>query len=337
MSVEEGHSGWLQTGVEKPDTNKRRKVVVLGGGTGLSTILRGLKKEDTLDLTAVVTVGDDGGSSGRLVEEMQVPPPGDIRNVLVALAEKEPLLQSLFQHRFTNGNGLAGHSLGNLLIVAMKEISGDFVTGVKALSRVLAVQGRVLPAAERSIRLQAKMEDGTFVCGESNIPKAGQRIKEMTLFPEGIEALPEAVEAIREADLIVIGPGSLYTSILPNLLVGGIQDALRVSTAPKVYISNVMTQPGETDGFDVADHIQVLYDHVRFPLFDKVVVNNGEIPEHIIQQYREEGAEAVLYTPGSLAAYDVEVIEERLFQMNDYLRHDADKVTEIVLQCLQNN
>lgn len=308
---------------------KKKKLVVIGGGTGLATILRGLKKSN-LDLTAIVTVADDGGSSGRLREEMKMPPPGDIRNVLVALAEKEPLLQSLFQHRFRNGNGLAGHSLGNLLIAGMQEITGDFVTAIKALSRVLAVEGRVLPAANQSILLEARMRDGSIVIGESNIPKANKMIDQVSLHPENIEALPEAVEAIEEADLILVGPGSLYTSVIPNLLVKGIQDALKASHADKIYITNVMTQPGETDTYDVKDHIEAIYKHIGFPIFKKVIVNTGEIPPSILYKYHEQGAIPVYYQKNSLEEFGIEVIEEKLFIMDEYLRHDAQKITQIV-------
>lgn len=320
---------WNQP-VGKHDKN-RKKLVVIGGGTGLATILRGLKKSN-LDLTAIVTVADDGGSSGRLREEMKMPPPGDIRNVLVALAEKEPLLQSLFQHRFRNGNGLAGHSLGNLLIAGMQEITGDFVTAIKALSRVLAVRGRVLPAANQSILLEARMTDGSIVMGESNIPKANKKIDRVSLHPESIEALPEAVEAIEEADLILVGPGSLFTSVIPNLLVKGIQDALKNSEAHKIYITNVMTQPGETDNYDVKDHIAAIYKHIGFHLFKKVIVNVGEIPPSVLHKYHEQGAIPVTYQKNSLEEFGIEVIEEELYIMDEYLRHDAKKITQIVHQ-----
>lgn len=313
---------------------KQHRVVVIGGGTGLATILRGLKKED-LDLTAIVTVADDGGSSGRLREEMKMPPPGDIRNVLVALAEKEPLLQSLFQHRFRNGNELAGHSLGNLLIAAMQEITGDFVTAVKALSRVLAVRGRVLPAANQSLHLEAVMEDGTTVIGESNIPKSNKKIDMVSIYPSHVQALPEAVEAIHQADLILVGPGSLYTSVIPNLLVKGIQEALKQSAAQKIYICNVMTQPGETDEYTVKDHLEAIYKHVHFPLFDTIIVNTGLIPEEIVRKYDQEGSIPVLYEEGSLDNYPVRIIKDQIFLVDDYLRHDTKKLTEIILHYLE--
>lgn len=312
------------------------KVVVIGGGTGLSTILRGLKKEN-LDLTAIVTVADDGGSSGRLRTEMNMPPPGDIRNVLVALAEKEPLLLSLLQHRFQNGNGLAGHSLGNLLIAAMQEITGDFVEGIKELSRVLAVRGRVYPAANQSLSLEALMEDGSRIVGESNITKSHKKIERVSLYPAHVKALPEAVQAIYDADLILIGPGSLYTSVIPNLLVGEIQEALKLSPAQKVYICNVMTQPGETDGYTVADHIEAIYKHLPYHLFDTVIVNTGPIPTAIMQKYAEEGAVPVRYEEGSLEKYHVRIIKDHIFQIDDYLRHDAKRLTAIILRYLEEH
>ncbi len=320
--------------MEKNRGNLKR-VVAIGGGTGLSTILRGLKKLN-IDLTAIVTVADDGGSSGMLREEMQMPPPGDIRNVLVALAEREPLFMQLFQHRFKNGHHLAGHSLGNLIIAAMQEITGDFVTAVQTLSRVFRVRGRVLPAANHSIGLVAEMTDGTVVKGESNIPKARKRIARLSLSPEKIEALPEAVEAVKQADLIVVGPGSLYTSILPNLLVPGIREGLLDSKAKMVYICNVMTQPGETDGYTAEDHVQAIYDHVGHSLFDVVVVNRGEIPQDVLKQYALEDAFPVQYQSGSLDKLTGRVIEDQLFMINNYLRHDADKVAQIVLRCLDD-
>ncbi|GJM80689.1 gluconeogenesis factor [Paenibacillus sp. HMSSN-139] len=252
------------------------RIVVMGGGTGLSVMLRGLK-EKPLDITAIVTVADDGGSSGILRNELQMPPPGDIRNVLTALADVEPLLSDMLNYRFASGSGLAGHSLGNLILAAITDISGDFVTAVRELSRVFAVRGRVLPAAGQAVVLHAEMEDGTIVTGESKIPEVRGKIKRIFLEPEEVEPLPEAVEAIREADAILIGPGSLYTSIIPNLLVPKLAEAVLENTsAIKIFICNVMTQPGETDDYTVSDHLQAVYNHVGKHLFDYVIVNDAK-------------------------------------------------------------
>ena len=316
--------------------NVRYKVVVIGGGTGLSTILRGLKRKN-LDLTAIVTVADDGGSSGRLRKEMNMPPPGDIRNVLVALAEKEPLLLSLLEHRFQNGNGLAGHSLGNLLIAAMQEITGDFVEGIKELSKVLAVRGRVYPAANQSLCLEARMNDGTRVIGESNITNARKKIERISLSPPNVRALPEAVEAIHEADLILIGPGSLYTSVIPNLLVEEIREALLHAPAHKIYICNVMTQPGETDGYAASDHVKAIYEHVESPLFATIIVNTGQIPKDVVQKYAAEGSIPVRYVEGSLDKYNLYVIKATIFQVGNYLRHDALKLADIIMDYLHQH
>ncbi|HBI02968.1 MAG TPA: hypothetical protein DDY49_02940 [Paenibacillaceae bacterium] len=306
---------------------RKPKVVVIGGGTGLSVLLRGLKLEP-VDITAIVTVADDGGSSGRLRDELHMPPPGDIRNVLVALADTEPLLESLLQHRFHNGNGLAGHSIGNLLIAALTEISGDFVTAVEQLSKVLAVRGRVLPAANQAVVLNAKMEDGTVVSGESLIPKSGKKIKRVFIDQENVEGLDDAIQALTEADLIAIGPGSLYTSILPNLLVPGIVEAIRNSSAVKVFICNVMTQPGETDGFSVADHIQAIHDHVGNSLFNYVIINNGEVTPQLREKYAVEGSTPVYYYQEEMIRYPYKIIaDDFLICYDDYLRHNAIRIS----------
>jgi uncharacterized cofD-like protein len=302
------------------------RVVVIGGGTGLSVMLRGLKKMP-VDITAIVTVADDGGSSGRLRDEMQMPPPGDIRNVISALAEVEPLLSEMLQYRFSNGTGLAGHSLGNLILAALKDITGDFVTGVRELSRVLAVRGSVLPASHESIVLSAEMEDGTIITGESKIPKARGRIKRVFLEPPDVEPLPEAIQAIESAHVIVLGPGSLYTSILPNLLVPGITEAIRASVGAKVYICNVMTQPGETDGYTVADHIHAIADHVGGKLFDHVIVNNSEIPRRVLSLYAEKGAEVVKLDLEPLMNQGYSIIADELVLFQGVLRHDAAKLS----------
>lgn len=303
------------------------RIVVIGGGTGLSVMLRGLKKKP-VDITAVVTVADDGGSSGRLRDELQMPPPGDIRSVISALAESEPLLSEMLQYRFSNGTGLAGHSLGNLILAALRDITGDFVTGVRELSRVLAVRGKVLPASHESIVLMAKMSDGTVVQGESKITQYGGRIERVFLKEPDVEPLPEAIEEIRAADAIVLGPGSLYTSVLPNLLVPGITEAIRSSPAVKVYICNVMTQPGETDGYTASDHVNALTAHVGGPLFDVVIVNQSDIPRQVRSLYAEKGADAVKPDLDRLSALGYETIADELVMFQGVLRHDANKLSE---------
>ncbi|WP_135556270.1 gluconeogenesis factor YvcK family protein [Paenibacillus cymbidii] len=311
------------------------RIVVIGGGTGLSVMLRGLK-EKPVDITAIVTVADDGGSSGILRSELQIPPPGDIRNVLIALADVEPMLSRMLQHRFQTGNGLAGHSLGNLILAAMKEITGDFVLGIRELSRVLAVRGSVLPATNHSIVLKALMEDGTMVEGESKIPQAGGKIKRVFIEPAHAEPLPEAIEAIRQADAILVGPGSLYTSIIPNLLVGGVAEAVTESDAVKIFICNVMTQPGETDNYSVSDHLQAVYDHVGSHLFDYVIVNDGEIPPQVQLKYAEKGAKAVHLDLEEVTRRGYRVIADKLVLFRTYLRHDAAKLSEHIYRLVES-
>ncbi|MEF2248128.1 MULTISPECIES: gluconeogenesis factor YvcK family protein [unclassified Paenibacillus] len=314
---------------------ERPKIVVIGGGTGLSVMLRGLK-EKPLDITAVVTVADDGGSSGILRNELQIPPPGDIRNVLMALADTEPLLTEVLQYRFQNGTGLAGHSLGNLMLAAMTDIAGDFVTGVRELSRVLAVRGRVLPAAASAIVLKAEMADGTIITGESNIPKAGQAIKRVFLEPENVEALPEAVEAIVQADAILIGPGSLYTSIIPNLIVPSLAQAIVESEAVKLFVCNVMTQPGETDNYTVSNHLDAIHAHIGHHLFDYVIVNDGEIPPQVESKYAEKGARAVHLDMDEVTRRGYKVIADRLVLFRTFLRHDAERLSHHIYKLVEN-
>ncbi|MNO53600.1 Gluconeogenesis factor [compost metagenome] len=319
-----------------PKEERIPRIVVMGGGTGLSVMLRGLK-EKPLDITAIVTVADDGGSSGILRNELQMPPPGDIRNVLTALADVEPLLSDMLNYRFSTGSGLAGHSLGNLILAAITDISGDFVTAVRELSRVFAVRGRVLPAAGQAVVLNAVMEDGSVITGESKIPEAGGRIERIYLEPTEVEPLPEAVQAIREADAILIGPGSLYTSIIPNLLVPKLAEAvLENDTAIKIFVCNVMTQPGETDDYTVSDHLQAVYDHVGHHLFDYVIVNDGEIPEQVQDFYAEKGAKPVLVDWDVVTGRGYKVIADTLVLFRRYLRHDADKLSHHIYQLVHN-
>ncbi|MBO2532478.1 conserved hypothetical protein, cofD-related [Planifilum fulgidum] len=313
--------------------SRRPHIVAIGGGTGLPVLLRGLKKAP-VDITAVVTVADDGGSSGRLRNDMQMPPPGDVRNVLIALADTEPLLEQVLQHRFTNGDGLAGHALGNLMLAALKEITGDFTQAIEEMSRVLAVRGQVLPASSQDVVLLAEMTDGTIIRGESQIPKSGKKIRRVFLHPPQPDPHDDALDAIAGADAIVIGPGSLYTSILPNLLVRGMAEAIRASSAVKLYICNVMTQPGETDGFTASDHVRAIYDHVGDRFFDTVIVNNAVPPPSIRRKYAAKGAETVLPDVDRLQKLGCHVIADNLllYGRDSYLRHDADRLCRHILE-----
>lgn len=316
---------------------KRPKLVIIGGGTGLSVLLRGLK-EHPFDITAIVTVADDGGSSGRLRDELNIPSPGDIRNVLAALSDVEPLVEELFQHRFNKGHNLSGHSLGNLILAAMTNITGDFMRAIREMSKVLNVRGRVLPAANQSVILNAKMEDGTIVSGESKIPYSGKRIERVFLSPEKVDPLPETVAAIREADMIILGPGSLYTSILPNLLVSKIGEEVCKSKAKKVYICNVMTQAGETFNYTASDHVKALYRHLKCVFIHTIIVNNEEIPEEIKLRYLEEKAQPVIVDVDELQNLGLEVIQDQIVSFkNQVIRHDTKKVAKILYQLVTNS
>ncbi|HEX9245610.1 MAG TPA: gluconeogenesis factor YvcK family protein [bacterium] len=307
------------------------RIVVLGGGTGLSTLLRGLKKVST-NLTAVVTVFDDGGSSGRLRREQGILPPGDIRNCLVALAEAEPLLTKLFTHRFKGGD-LDGHSFGNLFIASMTQVTGDLETAVKECSKVLAIRGRVLPTTLRDVVLCAEMADGAVVEGESAITRAGGTIRRVFLKPARVPALQDVLEAIAEADLIVLGPGSLYTSVLPNLLVDGVVEALRRSPALKVYVCNVMTQQGETRGFRASDHVRVLLEQGGKGLFEYVLVNTRRPRNQaLLARYSQQGAEPVEPDVEAIRAFGLRPVSEDLISEEELVRHDPRKITAVLLQ-----
>lgn len=317
--------------------NGKAKVVVIGGGTGMPVLLRGLKAYP-VEITAIVTVADDGGSSGRLRDELLMPPPGDVRNCLAALSEVEPLVESLFQHRFTEGAGLSGHSLGNLLLAAMTNITGDFVNGIREMSKVLNVRGKVLPATNQSIVLHAEMTDGTIVSGESNIPLYNKTIKRVFLTPEQVEPLRETLREIRKADLIVIAPGSLFTSILPNLLVNKIGEEICRAKARKVYVCNIMTQPGETTGFSASDHVKALYNHLECPFIDTVIVNNGDIPAQLKDTYSLEDAGPVVNDVATLEQMGLNVIEDKLFyHESNVIRHDAKKIAGIVYSLINGH
>ncbi|MDI9568351.1 MAG: YvcK family protein [bacterium] len=310
---------------------KGPKIVALGGGTGLSVLLRGLK-EYTGNITAIVTVTDTGGSSGRLREELGILPPGDIRNCLVALADTEPLMESLFQHRFQSGEGLAGHNLGNLFLAGLTEILGDFSAAVRQASRVLAVQGQVLPSTLENVTLQAELATGERVVGETNIAGQGERIRRLSLVPAKPRPVPEAVEAIREADAIVLGPGSLYTSVLPNLLVEELAEAIRLSPAPCIYVCNVMTQWGETHGYTAADHLEVLQEHIGAGLVDYIIVNTVAAPPRILERYRQEKAHPVRVDLERLQKMGVRIIRGNFISYTNYVRHDPARLARAVMK-----
>lgn len=301
------------------------RIVAVGGGTGLSTLLRGLKKYSD-NITAVVTVADDGGSSGRLRRELGVLPPGDFRQCIAALADAEPLVTELFQYRFDQGTGLDGHSFGNLFIVAMSGITGNFERALRESSRVLAVRGQILPSTLENVTLCAELDDDSFVEGESNIPHGPAPIKRVYLRPADAMAYPESLKAIAEADLIVLGPGSLYTSIMPNLLVDGIASAIRESRATKVYVCNVASQPGETDGYDLSRHIRALHEHVGNGLFDNVLANSKILPlppEWHVNAIDVDADSVTVDGPRVVAA---DVIDERR-----PTRHDPEKLAGAIV------
>jgi uncharacterized cofD-like protein len=305
------------------------KIVAIGGGTGLSTLLRGLKRQ-TSNLTAVVTVSDDGGSSGRLQKELGVLPPGDVRNCLVALADDEALVTDLFRYRFTEGEGLSGHSFGNLFLAAMSGITGNFDAAIKESSRVLNVVGRVLPATLGVVRLCAELDDGTIVQGESAISRAQRPIERVFFEPESAAPLDEVIAAIRDADAIVLGPGSLYTSIAPNFLVGRIAREVANAHAVKMYVCNVMTQPGETDGMTAADHVEALLGNAGERVCDYVIVND-EPPSRLLGAYAQEGQVPVVPDVERIAALGLEPVRAAVIGETETVRHDPEKLAAVVL------
>lgn len=301
------------------------KVVAIGGGTGLSTMLRGLKLY-TKQLTAIVTVADDGGGSGVLRQDLGMPPPGDIRHCMEALANVEPLMAQLLQYRFREG-GLAGQSFGNLILAALNGIMPSFDQAVEGMSQVLAITGRILPVTTENVLLEAEFENGNTVLGESRICQFKKeqdcRIRRVRLLPENPPALQAAIDAIDEAEMIVFAPGSLYTSIIPNLLVDGIVDAVRRSDALKVYACNIMTEPGETEGYSVSDHIRALFHHSYPGLFNLCLTNSGSIPQGVLQRYRQEGAQTIFCDREACEALGVEIVSRPVSTVeNGFVRHN---------------
>ena len=306
------------------------KVVTIGGGTGLSVLLRGLKKYP-LEITAVVTVADDGGSSGKIRSDMNIPSPGDIRNVIAALSDVEPYLEKMFQYRFDSGE-VKGHPVGNLMIAAMTDIHGDFSTAVKVMSRILKVRGTVLPTTNDIATLNAVLSDGEIIRGESSITKAGGVIDHVYITPSRVKPNEDVLKAIEEADYIIMGPGSLYTSIIPNLVISNVSEKIRESKAKKIYVCNVMTQHGETDNYSVCDHIVAINKHVQENIFDLVIANSREFDDSILSKYYKEKQEPVKIDHEKIEALGIKLIKNNDVGIvdNNTIRHNADKVSELI-------
>ena len=318
------------------------RIVALGGGTGLSALLRGLRDVSAdlersgaappLDLSAIVTVTDDGGSSGRLRRDFDILAPGDIRNCMVALAEDEALLGKLFQHRFRSGKGLEGHNFGNLFLTALTEVTGDFNQAIKLSSEVLAIRGRIFPSTLENVKLEAELRSGRSMLGETRITGSRDGIKHIRLRPRECEPVPEALEALAEADLITLGPGSLYTSVIPNLLVAGVADAVRRSRAKTVYICNLMWEPGETEGYSASDHLRAVVEHSAEGIADYVVLNEGAAPAGALERYAESRAYPVEMDDDRLEQAGVRVIGANLLAEGEAVRHDPAKLARLLVE-----
>jgi uncharacterized cofD-like protein len=314
--------------------NRGPKIVAIGGGTGLSTLLRGLR-DYSANITAIVTVADDGGSSGRLRREIGILPPGDIRNCIAALADEEKLLTELFQYRFQAGDGLSGHSFGNLFLTAMSDITGDLEQAIAASSKILAVKGRVLPATLYDVSLWAELADGRRIEGESNIPEAEGQILHIGCTPANPPASPGAVKAIEEADYIILGPGSLYTSIIPNLLVPEIREAILKAKVPRIYICNIMTQPGETGGYTVSDHIRAIDKVCEDRLFDAVLVHRRSPSARTLKRYAQENSHPVFLDREDVAKLGRRIVMANVMDEDEetgYVRHNPQRLSRVLLR-----
>ncbi len=331
LSEERDRHALLESLYKRRKLNYGPKIVAVGGGTGLSTMLKGIKKI-TNNITAVVTVGDDGGSSGRLRQEMGILPPGDIRNCIAALADDEDLVTKLFQYRFKTGEGLEGHSFGNLFLTALCSITGNMVKAVQESAKVLKIRGQVLPSTLDDMKLSAEMEDGSIVQGESNIPETGKKIKRLFTAPKDCKPLPEVIDAIKDADLIILGPGSLYTSVIPNLLIKDISKAISESKAKKIYVCNIMTQPGETTNYSAGEHIQAIIDHAGYAnIVDAMMVNNS-LPEDLSPEYKEQNSFPVIVDTDEIKAKHINVVSTRLYEENEqkYVRHSPTRLARAI-------
>ncbi len=313
------------------------KIVAIGGGHGLSHLLLGLK-EYSSNITAVVTVADSGGSSGRLREEFNIVAPGDIRNCLVALADAPALMGELFQFRFSKESQLQGHNFGNLFLTAMVQLTnGDFEKAIEESSRVLAIRGKVVPSTVANVHLVAEYIDGTRKEGEAQIPKANVRIKKLLLNPANARPTEEAIRAIAEADIIVLGPGSLYTSVLPNLIIEGVSEAVSKSSAYKIYVCNVMTQPGETDGYTASDHVKAITDHTNPKIINACILNMAEAPAEALDRYKSENSFPVVPDVETIREMGYKVVATDLLGVNNYVRHDSEKLTRVLIKIIETH
>lgn len=311
------------------------KIVAIGGGTGLSTLLHGVKKY-TENITAIVTVTDTGGSSGRLTKQFNMLPPGDIRNCLVALAETEPLMKNLFNYRFKNGD-LSGHSFGNLFIAALTDVTGDFEEAIRKSSEVLAIQGKVVPSTLENVSLIARGKNGRVIEGETNITKANLSIERVFLKPDNCQPTFEAIQAIEDAELIILGPGSLYTSVIPNLLIRKIQEAIKKSKAIKVYVCNVMTQSGETDGYTAFEHLAAIIKHTYPQIVNYCVINSAPVPDELLTKYRQENAYPVVLDTERIRKRGYAVVQGDIIDTSNYVRHNSEKLAALLINLLQRN
>ncbi|MBR3653829.1 MAG: YvcK family protein [Elusimicrobia bacterium] len=312
--------------------NSKYKIVAIGGGTGLSTLLRGLKAYD-VDITAVVTVSDDGGSSGKLRKELGVLPPGDIRNCLVALAEEENLITKLFQYRFPRKGGLSNHSFGNLFLTALTSVSGGFDKAILNASDVLAIKGKVLPVSLDNVKLRATLVDGEKVVGESKISKSKSAIKTVEIEPKNAKVSQSVLDSISSADCIILGPGSLYTSVIVNLLFDGVLVAIKKSKAVKIYVSNIMTQVGETSNFTLSNHIDAIIQHSYPEILDAVFVNNGKIPNYIVERYAKQ--DSVPVKIDRLKYKNIKIIKKNFVSKSQYAHHDFIKLSRAIFNFLR--
>ncbi|HEX3248078.1 MAG TPA: gluconeogenesis factor YvcK family protein [Pyrinomonadaceae bacterium] len=343
MKTHKGMIRWRETSLHQSVNTGGQKLVAIGGGTGLSTLLAGLKRlvgktDDPIwieSLSAIVTVSDDGGSSGRLRDELQMLPPGDIRNCMIALSEDSLLLSRLFRYRFRGEGELGGHSFGNLFLAALTEVTGDFTEAIRLSSEVLASKGHIFPATISDVRLAAELEDGSIVRGETQISASKLPIRRLRLEPEQCLPLPEVLRAIRAADVITVGPGSLYTSILPNLLVAQVAPVIGQSRATKIFINNLMTQPGETDGYNARKHLETIKEYAPEIHFDFVIVNNRRISKEQAELYAAEGAYQIGIHDSIDEAIDqaTEIVRADLLYDGEKVRHNSDRLAQVVLDC----